>query len=397
MDPQQVSKASGDTAMDSGSRARVLFVDDERQVLEALSLLHGRRYEVLTASDGTAALDLLSKDSAIAVIVSDMRMPQMNGATFLSRARALVPDASRILLTGQADMASAIAAVNEGQLFRFLTKPCAPADLQAAIDAGIRQQRLISAEKVLLEQTLKGCIKTLTEVLALANPPLFGRATRIRQLVSDLADSLQLPIRWQLEVAAMLAHLGFITLPPEVVDNYCSGRDLSAEEREMLARLPKVTDQLLGHIPRLEMVRAILSSYHATFDPTAYHQADTEAQLVARGAQVLRTALDFDALVAAGSPMAVALGTLEARAARYDQTVVKALADRQLAGVGQTHILEVSAMGLVPGMVLAEDLITLSGTLLITAGTEVTAVLMERIRNYNPGTLKEPLRVTVER
>jgi len=394
MGPQQVSKAY---SASSGREARVLFVDDERQVLEALSQLHGRRYDVLTAPSGEVALDLLGKTGDVAVIVSDMRMPQMNGATFLSRARTLAPDASRILLTGQADMASAIAAVNEGQLFRFLTKPCAPPDLQAAIDAGIRQQRLVSAEKVLLEQTLKGSITTLTEVLALANPRLFGRATRIRQLVSDLADSLQLPVRWQLEVAAMLAHLGFITLPMEVVDNYCNGRDLSIEEREMIARLPKITDQLLGHIPRLEVVRAILSSYTNSFDPDEYHQTDVEAQCVAKGAQILNIALDFDALVAAGSPMAVALGTLEARGARYDQEVVKVLADRKLAGAEQTHILEVSAMGLVPGMVLAEDVNTLSGTLLITAGTEVTAVLMERIRNYNPGTLREPLRVVVER
>jgi hypothetical protein len=208
---------------------------------------------------------------------------------------------------------------------------------------------------------------------------------------------MQLPVRWQVEVAAMLAHLGFITLPTEVVEKYCSGREMSGDEREMLVRLPKVTDQLLGHIPRLEVVRNILGSYSKPFNANDYTQPDADAQLAARGAQILKVALEFDAMVAAGSAVDVAIGALQARAAQYDQKIVVALADGQLAGEQRTQIIEVSAVGLAPGMVLADDVKLLNGTLLVTAGIEVTIALVERIRNYKPKSLKEPLRVVIQR
>ena len=151
-------------------RPKVLCVDDEPQVLEGLALHLRRSYDVVTATSGAAALDVLGKDGVTAVIISDMRMPAMDGAAFLSRARQLVPDATRILLTGQSSLAAAIGAVNDGHIFRFLTKPCAPPALMAAVGDGAEQHRLVRAEKVLLEQTLHGSIKAMTDILALANP-----------------------------------------------------------------------------------------------------------------------------------------------------------------------------------------------------------------------------------
>src|SRR6478752_5272887 len=112
--------------MENTSRPRVLCVDDEPNVLEGLALHLHRRYEVTRATSGAAGLEALAKDPAIAVVVSDMRMPGMDGAQFLSRVRATKTDVVRLLLTGHADMTSAIAAVNDGQIFRFLTKPCPP-------------------------------------------------------------------------------------------------------------------------------------------------------------------------------------------------------------------------------------------------------------------------------
>jgi response regulator RpfG family c-di-GMP phosphodiesterase len=150
---------------------------------------------------------MLAREPAVAVIMSDMRMPGMDGATFLARARQVAPDAVRMLLTGQADVDAAAAAINEGQIFRFLTKPCPPPMLLAAFASAVEQHELITAERVLLEQTLHGSIKTLTDVLALVSPTSFGRATRIKQLVSDLAERLAIRERWQVEVAAMYRSL----------------------------------------------------------------------------------------------------------------------------------------------------------------------------------------------
>lgn len=185
-------------------RHKVLCVDDEPGVLEGLTLTLRRRYDVLTASNGALGLQRLEENPDVVVILSDMRMPQMDGATFLERSRAIAPDASRILLTGYADLDSAVAAVNLGQVFRFMQKPSSPATILAAVDAGVNQHRLVTAEKVLLEQTLHGAIAVLTQVLALVSPVEFGHGTRLKRRVSDLAMRLHLPNRWQVEVAAML-------------------------------------------------------------------------------------------------------------------------------------------------------------------------------------------------
>jgi diguanylate cyclase len=127
--------------MNSSPRARILCVDDEAEVLKGLALHLGRRYELLTSTDGPAALDLLRRHQDVAVIMADMRMPGMNGAEFLAESRKVAPDAQRILLTGETDLSSAIAAVNEGQICRFLTKPCPPPVLLDAIAAAVRLHR----------------------------------------------------------------------------------------------------------------------------------------------------------------------------------------------------------------------------------------------------------------
>ena len=156
----------GTGAKSPKSSPKILCVDDEPNVLEGLLLHLRRKFEVETAISGAAGLEILQRSDAIAVVMSDMYMPEMNGAEFLSRARQIVPDAARILLTGRADIDSAIAAVNNGQIFRFLTKPCPPLVLLTAIEAGVQQHRLVTAERELLEHTLHGCIKALADVLA---------------------------------------------------------------------------------------------------------------------------------------------------------------------------------------------------------------------------------------
>ena len=139
------------------TRFRVLCVDDEPQVLEGLALQLRRRFEVLKATSGANALAMLQTSGEVAVIISDMRMPGMNGAAFLREACRIAPRASRILLTGQADLESAAAAVNEGQIFRFLSKPC-PADyLLSTVMSGLNRYRMALAESLLADSQALAC------------------------------------------------------------------------------------------------------------------------------------------------------------------------------------------------------------------------------------------------
>ena len=130
----------------------ILCVDDEPQILEALAPTLKRKYVVKTAPSGSVALDILRTTSDVTVIISDMRMPSMNGAQFLSASRQIVPNARRILLTGHADVPTALAAVNEARIWRFLTKPCSVEEVVEAIEEAIAEYDAEVRERIVMRR-----------------------------------------------------------------------------------------------------------------------------------------------------------------------------------------------------------------------------------------------------
>jgi len=136
------------------TKPRLLLVDDEPNILSSYSRILGRSWDVTTAADGEAGLRSIEANRPFAIVVSDFRMPRMDGATFLAKVKEIAPDTTRIMLTGELDFKVAVQAVNEGNIFRFLTKPCPPGLLQTALDDGLRLYRLIQAEKDAREQEI---------------------------------------------------------------------------------------------------------------------------------------------------------------------------------------------------------------------------------------------------
>jgi len=373
----------------------VLCVDDEPNVLGGLTRQLRRHYTVSTAVGGEAGLKAVETSGPFAVILSDMRMPGMDGATFLSRVRELSPDSTRMLLTGYADMTSAIAAVNEGQIFRFLTKPCAPEVLLSALEAAARQHRLITSERVLLEQTLHGCIKTLTDILALANPLAFGRATRAKTAAGHVAARLQVEVRWPIEVAAMLAPIGCIALPPLTAEKLYRGQELAAAEQEMVARMPAIALQLLAPIPRLEPVNEIFNGLSNRFDGTSATTGALAGAQIPIGARILKAVLDLDELECRGMTVEAALAQLRGRTGWYDPTILDALqASRDPAANASAQALSLENIRI--GMILVEDVHAKNGMLLVGRGQEVSEGLLERLRNFAQSVgIREPIRVAV--
>jgi CheY-like chemotaxis protein len=374
-------------------RPRILCVDDERDLLEALQDSLRRDFDVTVASSGVDGLEQLAKAS-FEVVMSDMRMPGMDGATFLSRAREQYPDTVRLLLTGQADIDSAVAAVNGGQLFRFLLKPCSREQLIEALSAASRQHRLITAEKVLLQQTLTGTVEVLTEILSLASPQAFGRATRAKQHVLELAFRLGVADTWPLEVAAMFSQIAYVVLPEATQAKVYEGRPLNPDEEAMVDRLPMTTRRILANIPRLEPVCAILAEVgHRPAAPTP--GASPDADLIRFGANALTIALDYDICESADMDPELAVDTLRSRAGRYDPHLLEAFA-RLIGTSSQRHqVLELRLAQLELGMEFLDDVRSTQGTLLVPRGYKVTPSLLERLRNFPRGSVAEPLRVGV--
>jgi len=163
-----VSQAAGRHRLDS-VRQRILCVDDDPLVLEDLRRELERQHQLITAPDAAEGLRHLAEDRDVAAIICDMRMPGMDGATFLARTRALAPNAGRILLTDHADLQSAIAAVNEAQILRFLGKPYQSRELHAAVEAAIEHYRRAGVENTGLRRTLTAQINSQDAVTGLAS------------------------------------------------------------------------------------------------------------------------------------------------------------------------------------------------------------------------------------
>lgn len=376
-------------------RPRVLLVDDEPAVLDALQLVLRRHADVVTAPGGPAGLERLAADGPFAVVVSDMRMPGLDGATFLARVRQRAPDTTRVLLTGYAEIGAAIAAVNDGHVFRFLTKPCPPDTLLAAIRHAVDQHRLVLAERELLERTLTGAVKALAETLALASPAAFGRAGRVQATVQRICDELKVTDRWHLEVAATLSQIGCVTLPEATVERWYLGRPLAANEQAMVDRLPRLAEELLGPIPRLGPVRESIAHMTRRYDGTGAPPATPRGEQLPLGARLLKLALDFDVLEAQGVAPLDAVAALRTRSGWYDPRALEALS-RAVEGTGGMEVRDMPLADLREGMVFAEDLRTATGLLLVARGHAATKALLERLRNFGAAMgLKGTYRVVV--
>jgi len=335
---------------------KILFVDDEPFVLDGYKRMLRNEFQVSTAVGGEDGLEKIHDCGPYSVVISDMRMPGMNGAQFLARVRQEAPDTVRMLLTGYTDLSAAMDAVNEGNIFRFLAKPCEKEVLTKAISAGLAQYRLVTAEKELLENTLMGSIKVLTEVLSIASPEAFGRSTRIARYVRHLVEKFALPSPWRFEAAAMLSQLGCVTLDPELIQAAYVGERLSAEDQARFAAHPQAARDLLVHIPRLEAIAWMISQQliKATLPGAGDVTAPFE-EVIVFGAKILKLAVAFDNLRMKGLPDGDAFARLRLRRDEFGPELIEALAEIKPEGA-KMELRKVLASRLTTGMILQQEI-----------------------------------------
>ena len=375
--------------------AKILFVDDDINVLDGFRRQFKKTLAMETAAGGGEALEHIKESGPFSVIVSDLRMPGMDGIQFLARARETAPETVRILLTGNADLATAIDAVNQGNIFRFLTKPCKPEELLKAISDGVKQFNLITAERVLLENTLRGSVRVLSEILQLVNPEAFGRASRIRHYARAIAKRMGVANLWQLDTAASLSQIGCVILPQDALRKLYLGQELTGEESQLFAMHPFIASDLLAHIPRMEAVSEMIAFQQKNFDGSGPPADPRSGEDIPLGARILRVVLDFDTLVAKEHDKPGALEQLKATSGLYDPAVSSALAEavKMETMFTKAHL---AVSELRDGMVLSEDVFLRNGRLLAPRGYKVNRTLRERFKSFseNPG-IKEPVAVLV--
>jgi response regulator RpfG family c-di-GMP phosphodiesterase len=380
--------------------AEILFVDDDPDVLAGLQRSLRKECKIDTAIGGASALALMRGRSPYGVVVADMQMPGMNGVEFLMEVERRAPDTIRIMLTGNADQKTARDAVNQGHIFRFLTKPCPPEELVPALRAGLKQYRLVTAERDVLERTLNGSARMLSDILAMHDAHSFGQAQRLREYMRAFAEHLQLKQTWDLELAAMLSQIGCVTLPQAVLARSRAGCPLAGAEADMVTRVPQIGYNLLSHIPRLESVAAVVLYQNKNFDGTGFPCDKIAGEDIPIGARILRVLQDLLAYESGKASKAIALEKMTHFPGRYDPRVVAAVAavfDVCVAGAPapESQSRPVRIKHLRVGWTLAAEAHTREGLLIIPAGTQISPMLLEKLRNFAElGDLEEPMYVT---
>jgi response regulator RpfG family c-di-GMP phosphodiesterase len=326
-------------------KAKVLFVDDEQNVLNGIRRGLRNDFDVHTASSGEEALRLLEDGEAFRVIVSDCRMPNMDGIELLQRCSKVAPLSVRIMLTGNTDQETAVRAVNTGDVFKFVNKPCEVQALRQVVGLAVRQYELVTAEKEILEETLKGSIKVLADLLAIVKPEAFGRTARLRRKAHEVAGHLEGVRMWELDAATLLSQLGCVNVAPEILDKLQRGDVLSDREAADFA----VDDVKRDKIP-LE-------------------------------ARILHVVLLDDDLRRQGWSDAAIVEKLRKCGDKVDPAVLAALiAATDLSGAKE--VLRVLASELELGMVVQEDIRTDHGVMLLCHGQEVAPAIREHLVKF---------------
>ncbi len=374
---------------------KVLYVDDDANILAAYRRILRKQFDVEVAEGGFEGLETVTRRGPFAVVISDMRMPGMDGIRFLAKIKSIAPDTVRMMLTGNADLQTAIDAVNEGYIFRFLTKPCPKETLVKAVEAGLQQHRLIIAERQLLEETLNGSVKVMADVLSLVSPIAFGRAVRVRRYVRHIAEKLSLPNIWEIEIAAMLSQVGCVSLPAEVLEKVYAGQKLAPDEKKMFESHPDVGGRLIVNIPRLEDAAHMIARQQEPFSWDQFRDPVHNRDSVALGGQILKVTLDFDLLVSRGLSGESALTELKKRPETYDPQIVEAIVGLEISPAeNRRHAVNVSELA--PKMILDQDVFSRKGGLLVTKGQEVTLTVREYLRRWSNGVgVEEPIRVLI--
>lgn len=311
----------------------VLFVDDDPLLLSSVRRNLSKEYRLDTAGSAAEGLRMAAGHGPYAVVVSDLMMPEMNGIDFLKEIGRLDPDAVPMLLTGYANLENALSAVNDGHVFRILTKPCVMEDLRRAVAAGIEQFQLRRDREELvalrrLGQAMEGIISALTAMVEARDPYTGGHQRRVSVLAAALAERLCLPPdRIQgLRLAAMVHDVGKVYVPAEFLNK--PGR-LSEAEFSIIKAHPSIGADILAPIAFPWPIATFVLQHHERQDGSGYPQGlSGEAVLLESriiGLADVVEAMTFYRPYRHGLGLEAALAEIQDHAGgRYDPDVVEA-------------------------------------------------------------------------
>lgn len=357
-------------------KSNIMAVDDQPANLKLLEdLLTHQGHAVRSFPRGRLALEAAERNPPDLILL-DINMPEMNGFEVCKRLKtdeklACIPV---LFLSALNQTSDKVKAFQSGGV-DYITKPFQLEEVRARVETHLQLHRARQVERELLENTLNGAVKTLSDLAHLLSPTITERSAAVRGMVVHMAAQLHLPDRWQYELAAVLSLIGCITLPSEVFEHAYIGDNASEEELRMYRAHPDVGFLLLSRIPRLEQVAEMIRLQQLDMGTSS-------AGSVELGARMLKTAQELDRRTLRGVHFQQACDQLRAAADKYPAKLLDSLKDYFPSRI-HFEVKHLSASQLQPGMILEDDLVTEDGSFtVISKGTPLTVTLVERVQNF---------------
>ncbi len=367
----------------------LLFVDDEANILSSLQrLFQPFGYRIFTAESGAQGLEVLAQET-IDLVVSDMRMPDMNGAQFLEKVQQKWPDTMRILLTGYAEIGATIAAINKGQVHRYVSKPWEDYDITLTIKLAL-QHKMLEREKLRLEVLKKNfftSVQIFSNLIEMRDASMVGHSRRVADLSKAIALRMGMSDAEVQDVvfAALLLDLGKISLSDSLLNKTFSS--LNTEERNEVIKCPIRGQVALMALDELQGAAKLIRNHCERFDGSGFPD-HLPGHTIPLGARILALAKDYDAcqietLINKGlQPAEAVLYIREGIGRRYDPTVVDAFLSVITTSAQTKPELDLQREQLTPGMVLSRDLITKRGALLLAKDCILDGHLIGQIEHF---------------
>lgn len=363
---------------------RILMVEATANPLGSVRERLAKLFDLEHAVGGEEAIKAVRQSGPFDVVLADFKLSKMDGAALLAAIKVAHPQTVGLLLAQRQDLDLALNAVEDGKAFRVVLRPASIQALTAHLNAGLEQHKLQTAEQSFLQDTLHGAIQALTEVLSLANPAAFGRALRIRGLVHRLSKAILIPQFWEVDMAAMLSHIGCVSLPKALLDKIAAGKDLAPDERRLFETHPTIGAGVLANIPRMALVSEIIKKQHERFDASPPF-----------GARVLKVVLDYDTQLNKGLPAASIFTQMNGVKGVYDPDILKAFESTIPVDAGYTRR-RVTMRELKEHMILEENIVSVDGMLLLAKDAELNEASIYRlIESTHSFDIIEPVTVLV--
>ena len=373
------------------SDCNVLVVDDTEANVDILVDALGELYDVSVAMDGREALESVG-DEPPDLILLDIMMPEMDGYEVCRRLKGherygKIPI---IFLTALTEVENKTKGFQLGAV-DYITKPFEIAEVKARVETHLKLGLAEADLRELVVKTLGGAIEVMTEILSVANPTAFSRTSRLKRHANALMTAFNLTDFWQIRMAAMLSQIGCIAISPETIEKIFSGRQVLVEEEEAYKRHPQIGYELISKIPRLEEVAEIIARQQDLQKNTGF-QGDEQAQrLIQMGSRILKLVLAYEKLTYSGKTPADAMAVLKNSEREYSPKllakffqIVESEPQPAKMDVRKIYPREVAV-----GMVLAKDIITSSGSVLVKSGTKINPFLFEILHDSSKSEYSE--------